>query len=174
MPLPSSVRLSKFTKSVGRVPKHRCALPGCRERARRMRCCGQDLCLACASQLLRANADSQRCLIACPFCRKRSRVTPAGLRKLMNRCPTHARLIQGDLGPCVLTHTPCAQGHFDCRESHVRVLPIASHDSLLARIDAMGMRLDRAHDVNESLKRRIALLTDSFGTRDTVKCDSRP
>ncbi len=167
------MRLSKFAKSVGRA--RRCALPGCRERAhKKMRCCGQGLCLACASQLLRANADCERCFIECPFCRKRSRVTPAGLRKLMNRCPTHARVAKGDLGACVLTHTPCAQGHFDCRESHVQVLPIASIESLLARIDAMGMRLDNAHDVNESLKRRIALLTDdAFGTRDTVKCDSR-
>ena len=87
----------------------------------------------------------------------------------MYRCPTHARVINGDLGACVLTHLPCTQGHFDCRESHVRILPVASLDRLLARIDVMGKRLDMAFDVNQSLKRRIALLTDdASGTRDTV------
>ena len=164
MALPSAVRLSKFAKSVGR----RCALPGCRERARKTRCCGQSLCLACASQLLRANADCQRCVLECPFCRKRSQVTPAGLRVIMKRCPSHARTVKSDVGPCVLTHLPCAQGHFGCRESHVRILPIASTDSLLARIDVLGMRLDTAYDINQSLKLRIALLKGSSGTRDTV------
>ena len=86
----------------------------------------------------------------------------------MNRCPSHARVVKGDLGACVMTHTPCGQGHFDCRESHVRILPIASMDSLLARIDVLGMRLDAASDINQSLKRRIALLKGSSGTRDTV------
>ena len=127
LPLPSSVRLSKFAKSLGR----RCALPGCRRHAKRMRCCGQSLCLKCASHLLRVNADCKRCVIECPFCRKQSRVTLAGLRVIMQRCPSHARVVEGDLGPCVLTHLPCAQGHYDCRESHVRLLPMASLDRLL-------------------------------------------
>lgn len=153
LPLPSAVRLSKFAKSVGR----RCALPGCRQKAKRMRCCGQSLCLECASHLLRVNADCKRCVIECPFCRKRSRVTPAGLRVIMQRCPSHARVVEGELGPCVLTHLPCAQGHYDCRESRVQLLPVASLDRLLARIDVMGSRLDKAHDENQRLKRRITL-----------------
>ena len=33
----------------------------------------------------------------------------------------------------------------------------------LARIDVMGSRLDKAHDENQSLKRRITLLTGSSG-----------
>ena len=86
----------------------------------------------------------------------------------MKRCPSHARTVKSDVGPCVLTHLPCAQGHFGCRESHVRILPIASTDSLLARIDVLGMRLDTAYDINQSLKRRIALLKGSSGARDTV------
>ena len=153
MPLPSAVRLSKFAKSVGR----RCALPGCHVRGRKLRCCRQSLCLACASHLLRVNADCKRCNIECPFCRKRSRVTHAGLRVIMQRCPSHARVVEGELGPCVLTHLPCAQGHYDCRESRVQLLPVASLERLLARIDVMGSRLDKAHDENQRLKRRITL-----------------
>ena len=86
----------------------------------------------------------------------------------MYRCPTHARVINGDLGACVLTHLPCAEGHYDCRESRVQLLPVASVDRLLARIDVMGSRLDKAHDENQDLKRRIALLKGSSGTQDTV------
>ena len=157
MPLPSAVRLSKFAKSVGR----RCALPGCRQKARKIRCCGQSLCLACASHLLRVNADFKRCIFECPFCQNQSRVTHAGLRLFMTRCPSHARVVEGELGPCVLAHLPCAQGHHDCRESHVRLLPVASMDSLLARIDILGKRLDKAHDENKSFTRRTTLLTDS-------------
>ena len=159
MPLPSAVRLSKFAKSVGR----RCALPGCRQRSKKISCCGQGLCLACVSHLLRVNADCKRCIVECPFCRKRSRVTHSGLRKFMNRCPGHARVVEGELGPCVLAHLPCAQGHYDCRESRVQLLPVASVDRLLARIDVMGSRLDKAHDENQGLKRRITLLTGSSG-----------
>ncbi len=85
----------------------------------------------------------------------------------MQRCPSHARVVEGELGPCVLTHLPCAQGHYDCRESHVMLLPVAPLDRLLARIDVMGKRLDRAHDDNESLKRRIALLADASGPERT-------
>ena len=81
----------------------------------------------------------------------------------MQRCPSHARVVEGELGPCVLTHLPCAEGHYDCLESRVQLLPVASVDRLLARIDVMGSRLDKAHDENQSLKRRITLLTGSSG-----------
>ena len=165
MPLPSAARLSNFAKSVGRA--RRCAIPGCRKLAFKTRCCGQSLCIECASHLLRVNAECKRCVIECPFCRKRSRVTHAGLRKFMTRCPSHARVVEGELGPCVLTHLPCAEGHYDCRESRVQLLPVASVDRLLARIDVMGSRLDKAHDENQSLKRRITLLTGSSGPEKT-------
>ena len=85
----------------------------------------------------------------------------------MQRCPSHARVVEGELGPCVLTHLPCAEGHYDCRESRVQLLPVASVDRLLARIDVMGSRLDKAHDENQSLKRRVTLLTGSSGPERT-------
>ena len=77
----------------------------------------------------------------------------------MTQCPSHARVVESELGPCVLAHLPCPQGRFDSPESRVQMLPVASLDRLLARIEAMGQRLDKAHDSNKALARRLSLLT---------------
>ena len=84
---------------------------------------------------------------------------PTALRKMMASCPSHARLLSSDVGPCVLTQLPGTQGRHDSEDSVVRLLPVASLDRLTARVEAMGKRLDKAHDVSKALERRIALLT---------------
>jgi hypothetical protein len=77
----------------------------------------------------------------------------------MALCISHARMVKSGAGPCVLAHTPCARGRFDSPESRVQLLPVTSLDHLLARIEAMGLRLDKAQDVNKRLARQMALLT---------------
>ena len=84
---------------------------------------------------------------------------PTALRKMMASCPSHARLLSSDVGPCVLTQLPGAQGRYDSEDSVVRLLPVASLDRLTARIEAMGKRLDKAYEANKALERRVALLT---------------
>ena len=84
---------------------------------------------------------------------------PTALRKMMASCPSHTRLLSSNVGPCVLTQLPGAQGRYDSEDSVVRLLPVASLDKLTARVETMGKRLDKAHDVNKALRRRIALLT---------------
>ena len=110
----------------------------------RLRCCGKSVCDACVTNMLRADYQRQRWHVLCPFCRSRAAVTNKRVKKLLvERCPDHAKVVESELGPLAVIHTPGPEGRYD-QTSTLQMLPTTMPDM-------MDNVLDRTEELTEEL-----------------------